>query len=514
MVTKKDLSKLSKDEIIQQFLEYQDQKEAEIRDLRMERDAALKRIEAKTHIIKLQNRNKFVGTSESNKKIVINEAEKVISETKVEKRGRPKGSTNFSNVDLESLVTKVEINDINDKICDKCGDDLISFGEDIAYKIRKIPSKIEVTKVITPKYKCPNCEGKIYQALSNNVFSKSMCTPSLAADIIDKKLDLGVPFDRYAKYLNDQNIPLSKVDLCNYFLAADKILQPVYFELKKCLSETKANVIHADETTLQVLDYKNIDRKYGYVFVYVTSYYDNPIYLYSFNQTRETKETEELLDNYGGYLVCDGFKGYDILKEKNIKLQRCFAHIRRYFYDIVKTLKDSQKRTSKALKMVNLIDDIFVEERNFIENHLTSNEIHKMRHSNEYQLKLNRIYEFLHTLNPEEGTPLNKAVKYFLQVEDDSKTFLEDGHIPISNNIAERAIKPFAICRRNFLFAKSENGALSTGRLFSLLQTAKANGLSPESYLAFALENINNLKPDQLLPWSEEVVSKVKSINY
>lgn len=164
--------------------------------------------------------------------------------------------------------------------------------------------------------------------------------------------------------------------------------------------------------------------------------------------------------------------------------------------------------------MVNLIDDIFVEERNFLENHLTSNEIHKMRHSNEYQLKLNRIYEFLHTLNPEEGTPLNKAVKYFLQVEDDSKTFLEDGHIPISNNIAERAIKPFAICRRNFLFAKSENGALSTGRLFSLLQTAKANGLIPESYLAFVLENINNLKPNQLLPWSEEVVSKVKSTNY
>ena len=90
------------------------------------------------------------------------------------------------------------------------------------------------------------------------------------------------------------------------------------------------------------------------------------------------------------------------------------------------------------------------------------------------------------------------------------KTFLEDGHIPISNSISERAVKPFVICRKNFLFAKTSNGGEAAGRLFSIMQTAKANGLISEQYISYCLENIGRIQIDDLLPWSKNLPDYLK----
>ena len=119
----------------------------------------------------------------------------------------------------------------------------------------------------------------------------------------------------------------------------------------------------------------------------------------------------------------------------------------------------------------------------------------------------NDIYNYLHSIEYEEGIPLEKAIKYFLNLEEEPKTFMLDGRIPISNNICERAIKPFTIMRRNFLFSKTETGANISARLFTIVQTAVANGLSPEKYLTYVLENINSHKILDLLPWSDHILN-------
>ena len=269
-------------------------------------------------------------------------------------------------------------------------------------------------------------------------------------------------------------------------------------------------VIFADETPLQVQDYSKINRKNGYVFVYVSSYYANPIYIYSFKQTRTTDETEELLKNFKGYLVCDGYSGYNKVAKENIKIHRCWAHIRREFYNIVKTLPESLKKTSVAVDMVNKIDVIFHKEKIFQDKNYNAYQIHEARHSEEYQKALNSIYETLHNINAEEGTTLDKAVKYFLNLEEESKTFLLDGHIPLTNNISERAVKPFVIARKNFLFAKSELGAEASARLFSIIQTARANGLVTEKYLDYVISNIDKTEVENLLPWSKSLPDSVK----
>ena len=127
---------------------------------------------------------------------------------------------------------------------------------------------------------------------------------------------------------------------------------------------------------------------------------------------------------------------------------------------------------------------------------------------------VNGIYDYLDEINPEEGTPLDAAVKYFQNIKEESKTFLLDGHIPISNNICERAIKPFAIMRRNVLFAKSEKGAYMSSGIFTIVQTTKANGLIVDKYLEYILENINKVPIDDLLPWSEKLPKELSIKQY
>lgn len=526
------MNDLSKEELLKLLKEQEERFNAEIekRDHKisnLERDffelqekynKVLKQLNNKLHIIKVNNHNKYYSTVEKafkdehkeDKSSPINEVE--VNLTK--KKGRPVGSKNFAHIDFAKLATEEVTYDIATELIKK-GWKLTKVGEDISYLI-KVTKDIKVIKVVTPKYiRSDIKEEKIYQAVKEDVFPHSVCTSSLASDIITAKYDLDVPLYRYAKYLNAQGIPLSDMDLTNYVKRSDEILSSLYKAIKDRLINQTANVVHSDETPLEVLDYlKNKNRKNGYIFAYVSSFYDNPIYLYDFNETRETNKTKSLLNGYKGYIVTDGYAGYDELTKQGIKIQRCFAHIRRKFYDIVKILPKELKKKSAANEMVNRIDKLFAIEAKFKIDKKSPLEIGKLRKSDEYIKIVNDIYSYLHLINAEKGTPLEAAINYFKNIESESKTFLEDGHIPISNNICERAIKPFAIMRRNVLFAKSEKGASISGRLFTIVQTAKANGLIVNKYLEYIIDNINKVPIENLLPWSENLPKELSIKQY
>lgn len=491
--------------------------EKEFEKLQRELNELVKQVEKKTLITKINAHNKYVGTKENGEivedKSPVNEVEENLSKPK---RGRPKGSKNFENLDLDKLATKTITNDIAPELTKKGYKFVrIKEGDDKTFLIR-VKKEIEVIRVITPKYKRIDVnDGKIYQALSKSNFPHSYCSPSLAADIINAKYNLDVPLYRYSNYLNSIGLPLSPMTLTNYVKRADELLQPVYNAIKDAIMNTPANVINVDETPIEVLEFLKRTgedhRKNGYIFVYVTSYYDNPIYLYDFSETRKTGQTQHLLKDYRKFLVADGYAGYNVLKDNGINIQLCFAHIRRKFYDIVKTLSEDMKKDSVANEMVKRIDRLFHEEALMKEN-LTPAEIGEHRQSPEYQAILNDIYDYLETINPEKGTKLEEAVNYFRNGLEDSKTFLLDGHIPISNNIAERAVKPFTILRSNMLFVKNSKGGELSARLFTIIQTAKANGLKPEEYLTYLLENVDKIDVDELLPWSKSLPENLKAI--
>ena len=436
----------------------------------------------------------FVPSSEklTEEDLIINELE-VIKEKKVRKAP----TENFIN-DLKKLYEKEEIIDYDFKGIDISN--IKPFGIDESYKIEYKPAKFEVVKVVRKKYKD---KDKIYQALSDDPFPHSPLTPSLAANLIEMKFNLGIPFYRYSNYLISHGLNISDVNIYNYAKRTMDLLEPLYSELLNNLLHNEFNVIHADETPLKVIGSK---KDKCYMFVYTTSFWEKPIYIYDFNDSRSTKNLKELLSDYKGYLVCDGYTGYDCLTKQGITIQRCMVHARRYFNDVLKVLDNEKERTkSPAYKVLNLMSKLFKYEDDFKKKTLTASQIVKQRNSSAYQSVIKDLNNYIDSINIDNNELLSKAVNYYNNNKKELYTYLDYGYLDISNNLAERVVKPFVIARKSFLFCKTADGATTTGKLFSIVQTARANGLKSEEYLTYVISNINKKDINDLLPWSNKL---------
>ena len=436
----------------------------------------------------------FIPSSEKliEEDLIINELE-VIQEKKVRKAP----TENFIN-DLKKLYEKEEIIDYDFKGIDVSH--IKPFGTDESYKIEYKPAKFEVVKVVRKKYKD---KDKIYQALSDDPFPHSPLTPSLAANLIEMKFNLGIPFHRYSNYLISHGLNISDVNIYNYAKRTLDLLEPLYSELLNNLLHNEFNVIHADETPLKVIGSK---KDKCYMFVYTTSFWEKPIYIYDFNDSRSTKNLKELLSDYKGYLVCDGYTGYDCLTKQGITIQRCMVHARRYFNDVLKVLDNEKERTkSPAYKVLNLMSKLFKYEDDFKKKTLTASQIVKQRNSSAYQSVIKDLNNYIDSINIDNNELLSKAVNYYNNNKKELYTYLDYGYLDISNNLAERVVKPFVIARKSFLFCKTADGATTTGKLFSIVQTARANGLKSEEYLTYVISNINKKDINDLLPWSNKL---------
>ena len=436
----------------------------------------------------------FIPSSEklTEEDLIINELE-VIQEKKVRKAP----TENFIN-DLKKLYEKEEIIDYDFKGIDVSN--IKPFGKDESYKIEYKPAKFEVVKVVRKKYKD---KDKIYQALSDDPFPHSPLTPSLAANLIEMKFNLGIPFYRYSNYLISHGLNISDVNIYNYAKRTMDLLEPLYSELLNNLLHNEFNVIHADETPLKVIG-SNKDK--CYMFVYATSFWEKPIYIYDFNNSRSTKNLKELLSDYKGYLVCDGYTGYDCLTKQGITIQRCMVHARRYFNDVLKVLDNEKERTkSPAYKVLSLMSKLFKYEDDFKKKSLTASQIVKQRNSSVYQSVIKELNNYIDSIGIDNNELLSKAVNYYNNNKKELYTYLDYGYLDISNNLAERVVKPFVIARKSFLFCKTADGATTTGKLFSIVQTARANGLKSEEYLTYVISNINKKDINDLLPWSNKL---------
>ena len=241
------------------------------------------------------------------------------------------------------------------------------------------------------------------------------------------------------------------------------------------------------------------------MFVYSTSFWDSPIYIYDFVDGRSANRTKELLKDFNGYLVCDGYQGYDSLNEQGIKIQRCMIHAKRFFNDVLKVLDKSLQKKSPAYKVIEIMSKIFKYESNFKGLKLTPSSIKEERNKPYYQEDVKQLNDYIDSINCSNNELLSKAVNNYLNHKDELFTYLENGYVDLSNNLAERVVKPFVIARKNFLFCKTSDGASTTGKLFSLVQTARANGLKSEQYLTYVLNNINKKDINDILPWSENL---------
>lgn len=477
-----------------------DRLEAEIKRINLKNEELLKALLISNEKFNIQRSQRFGAKTEQNSKNEFNEAEKHSSKSKG--RGRTYGSKNFDVSYLESHVTETVYESPQESVCPECGEQLITIGSDTSYKVTVDLSSIDlkVIKYVSEKRVCPSCK-KIYQKLKTDNYPNSICTPTLASSIMTNKFLLGVPYYRQSKYMFDQ-MKVSRQDLCNYQIRSTDLLSPLYKRLKVHLLDSRAKCLCADETTIKVLSEK--ERSTSYMWVYLSSYYDLPIYYYEYKKDRSRNNPHEFLKGFKGYLLTDAYQGYNDID--NVKNCYCWAHARRKFYDIVKILKPEQLKGSKANRTVELMDVLLSKEKKMRVENYTPSMIKEVRNSKDYLIDLQNVKEYVESISASPESSLGKAVSYLLSRWEGFVMYINDGHIEMTNNISERAIKPYVIARKNFLFNISDIGAESSAVFFSLQQTARANLLNSEKYIAKVLElikpNMSEEELDELLPWN------------
>lgn len=452
----------------------------------------------------------FVPKTEKTNKVVINEVEEIIKEDKVAAPRKKK----FEDIDFEKYVSDVIVLKPDVLSCPICGKDLVKIGEKVRYQIDADPINVKVTKIIKETYKCPDCnkkDNKVYYPLVNEVFDGSILTPGFAAYLAYHKYELGIPFNHLEKHFaNTLGLPISKSNMADYMAKTAEVLTPIYERMKSDLLRNNTKVIHADETTLTLSKQVNPDRKKSYVFVYASSFYDDKqIHIYEFNETRAIDPESSYLKDFDGYVICDDYHGYDKLRrnKENIKLQRCWAHARRKYMDIIKAMPQETRKKSIAFNIVSKIDKLFKIEEKAHKDKIFGIDLTTLRHEKELPI-INDIHNLVFNYTPKQGSAFEGAINYTKKVWGDLLPYLDNEYLELSNNLAERCVKPFVVNRKVFQTSGSEAGAIYTVKLFSIIRTAIINGLDPYRYIKYVLENIKSKSIDDLLPYSKEI-SKV-----
>ena len=459
----------------------------------------------------------FSPKTETEMSMQIDEAEGILEEEKKERKANrgKKQKQRYSVDELEKKVNRIIYIDPDEKVCPTCGSELVVVSESVSYKVIYHSPRTEVIKYVTRSYKCKRCnsvDNRLYRGTRKDPFPKSLITPSMAAFIVYTKFVLGVPFERMEEYvMRELGIPLSKQVIAHAMQTTSVLLFHIVERMKKDL--LSAPSIHVDETPLVISrkPEKDRDRKKSYMFVYLPSFYSPyQMAIYSFNSTRAIAKTKEMLSGYKGYLVCDDYSGYKslIASNPNIRRQYCFCHARRRFADILKGMDREKRRNTVSQKMVSYMDRLFEMEREYRKERLTPDEILERR-KKEHPPILEKIEKLMKETQTSKGSSLDTAMNYLRDNFECMKTYLESGYVEISNNAAERCVKPFVVLRKVFQTCGSYSGAEITGDIFSLVRSAIINGLDPRKYFEYCLEHYDDTPVEELVPYYKSLREKL-----
>jgi transposase len=402
--------------------------------------------------------------------------------------------------------------DESEKICG-CGCELSKMGEDVSEQLDVVPARIQVLRHIRPKYACKKCDGledngptvKI-APVAPQVIPKSIAGPGLLAFILTGKFVDHLPFYRQEKQFKRLGVELSRTLMCNWAIKAAAICQPLLNLMQDEMLDGK--FINIDETTVQVLKEtgRNPTTK-SYMWVFRRGDPGKTTLIFQYHPTRAGAVVKLFLDDFKGYVQTDGYTGYDFLDhKKEVRHIGCFAHARRNFADIIKSQGKKRKPGSADIAL-SFIRNLYKIEKELRAKEASVEEIYRTR-----QEKAKPILDDFKTWLDKrvlEVTPqsmLGKAVTYCLNQWSRLIGYVDHGCLSIDNNAAENAIRPFVIGRKNWLFSGTPEGAEASALFYSLIETAKANGVEPYSYLRYVLTNIPMAQLledyEALLPWN------------
>ena len=393
-----------------------------------------------------------------------------------------------------------------EKVCPHDGTALKVIGSEDHEQLDIIPAQVKVLKHKRLKYACPCCEQHIVTASKpKQPIEKSLASPGLLAFIATQKYCDALPLYRQSEILSRTGIELHRSNLANWMIKCGELIQPLYNLMHEQLLQRQ--VIHMDETTLQVLkEPDKTPQSLSYMWL-MANFDERPITLFHYASTRSQQiPLEQLLDTQNQAIMVDGYEGYQkACNDYALTRLGCWAHARRKFVDAQKLQGKTKGKVSKADQAIAFIQKLYVIEKKLKDK--PNDERYAIRQQQAKPI-IDKIQKWLEKSLPNvpPKTALGKALHYLHNQWPRLTAYLEDGAYSIDNNLAENQIRPFAVGRKNWLFANSQAGAKASANLYSLIQTAKANSLNPYDYLKHvfkALPNANSVEDmEKLLPWN------------
>lgn len=390
------------------------------------------------------------------------------------------------------------------RVCPCCGKTMVAIGEDISEQLTIIPMQVQALAFHRKRYGCPTRKhAPVIAERPAQVLPKSNASNDLLALLITAKYVDGLPLARMEYILGRAGALVPRVTLARWMIQTAEKLKPLEEAMNSVL--TQYPVLQMDETPVQVL--KEKDRSpssQSYMWVRKGGPPERPVILYHYAPSRGKAVPMDLLKDWQGYLMCDGYGGYDEVGHRpDVELLACWVHARRGFVDAIKL--QPKGKEGRANEMVKMIAELYQVEK---DSRLSTIEERYQSRQDISKPILDTIRHWLDANIPLTApkSALGQAMAYMDRFWPRLIRYVEAGHLPIDNNETERAIRPFAIGRRAWLFSDTPAGAEASARLYSLVETAKANGLEPYTWLLKVMRGWPDASKsghwEPLMPWN------------
>jgi transposase len=408
--------------------------------------------------------------------------------------------------------------DASQKICPHDGTALEEISRETSEQLEMIPAQVRVLRHVRPKYACPKCRQGVHIApMPAQMIPKSVASPSLLASIAVAKYADALPLYRQETILQRAGIELSRATLAHWMVKLGDGIQPLINLMRETL--VSHDFMQCDETRFQVLkEPGKAATSQSYLWVQYGGPLWAPLILYEYDRSRSSEVPKRLLEGFQGYLQTDGYEGYAAVCEQNGLVHvGCWAHARRKFDEAVKgqgpgaRKKNRAKRSVKetlALQALRYIRALYRIDRDLAECPPEPRHAARLERAQPVLAELRAWLDASMDRVPPQSLT-GKAMAYLDKQWPKLVRYLDDGRIPLDTNRVENAIRPFVIGRKNWLFADTVRGAEASANIYSLIETAKANGLEPFAYLqhvitelpkAQTLEQVEALLPHALDP--------------
>lgn len=389
-----------------------------------------------------------------------------------------------------------------DKVCPHDGTALRKIGSEDSKQIQFIPAQCKVLHHRRLTYACPCCNQYLITAdKPKQPIPKSMASASLLAGVATQKYVDGVPLYRQAAGFARMGVDVGRANLANWMIRAGKLSQAIINLLGDKWAEQP--VVHMDETPVQVLKEPGKSaQSQSYMWVRASGG-DHPVRLFDYDPTRKKSVPLALLSDETTTLMVDGYDGYHAAcNDYGINRLGCWAHARRKFVDAKRAQPNG--KTGKPDQALAWIAKLYGVEKACRDD--PPDKRHAMRQEKAKPV-IDKLKAWLDKTQPTTApkSTLGIALVYLRNQWPRLVRYLDDGNYPIDNNLAERAIRPFTIGRKNWLFSDSQGGARASANLYSLVETAKANGINPHKYLERLFTDLPSAQTvedfEALLPW-------------